>query len=106
MAGHCPLSTEGGGNTMYRALCSAFAVLMALTVSLGFAAPAHARAYTFTRVADSARDGFDPFSFECSAINNQGDIAFRTARPPRRGTAVVPGIYRANADGKKITIIA
>jgi hypothetical protein len=28
------------------------------------------------QVADSAQDGFDPFSFECSAINNRGDIAF------------------------------
>ena len=62
--------------------------------------------YTFTRVADSAADGFDPFSFECSAINNQGDIAFRTARPARGGGPVIQGIYRANADGKKLTTIA
>jgi hypothetical protein len=62
--------------------------------------------YTFTRVADSAADGFDPFSFECSAINNQGDIAFRTARPARGGGPVIQGIYRANANGKKLTTIA
>lgn len=57
--------------------------------------------YTFTKVADSAGDGFDPFSFECSAINNHGDIAFRTARAPRRGSQLVQGIYRANAAGQR-----
>jgi len=88
--------------------------LAALTLLVAFAAPAsaavytdtRARGYVFTKVADSARDGFDPSSFECSAINNHGDIAFRTARLPRRGTAVIPGIYRADGQGKKLTTIA
>ena len=87
-----------------------FAMVAGLAIVLGamFSA-ARAQAapqYTFTRVADSAEDGFDPFSFECSAINNRGDIAFRTARPARGGGPVIQGIYRANADGRKLTTIA
>jgi len=59
----------------------------ALTLWMVCTAPASARVYTFTKVADSAPDGFDPFSFECSAINNGGDIAFRTARAPGAGVS-------------------
>jgi hypothetical protein len=86
-----------------------FALVAGLAMVLGamFSA-ARAQAapqYTFTRVADSAADGFDPFSFECSAINNRGDIAFRTARAPKRGSQLVQGIYRANADGSRLTTI-
>src|SRR5215218_735140 len=86
-----------------------FAMVAGLAIVLGamFSA-ARAQAapqYTFTRVADSAEDGFDPFSFECSAINNRGDIAFRTARAPRRGSQLIQGIYRANADGSRLTTI-
>src|SRR5215218_7374895 len=82
-----------------------FAMVAGLAIVLGamFSA-ARAQAapqYTFTRVADSAEDGFDPFSFECSAINNRGDIAFRTARAPRRGSQLIQGIYRANATGQR-----
>jgi hypothetical protein len=92
-----------------RLFALAFALVAGLAIVLGsmFSA-ARAQAapqYTFTKVADSAQDGFDPFSFECSAINNRGDIAFRTARVPRRGTQLIQGIYRANADGKKLTTI-
>jgi hypothetical protein len=88
-----------------------FAVVVGLAIVLGAmlsAAQAQESApqYTFTKVADSAEDGFDPFSFECSAINNRGDIAFRTARPARGGGPVIQGIYRANANGKKLTTIA
>ena len=88
-----------------------FAVVVGLALALGAmlsAAQAQESApqYTFTKVADSAEDGFDPFSFECSAINNRGDIAFRTARPARGGGPVIQGIYRANANGKKLTTIA
>jgi hypothetical protein len=81
-------------------------LLTLLLVLVAFAAPAHAQGYTFTRVVESAADGFSPFSFECSAINNRGDVAFRTARVPKRGSQLVQGIYRANADGKKLTTIA
>jgi len=80
--------------------------LAALTLWMVCAAPALARVYTFTKVADSTRDGFDPSSFECSAINNRGDIAFRTARPPQRGSQLIQGIYRADAGGTKLTTIA
>ena len=86
-----------------------FALMVGLAILLGAMLPAAqaqaAPQYTFTRVADSAEDGFDPFSFGCSAINNRGDIAFRTARAPRRGTQLIQGIYRANADGRKLTTI-
>jgi hypothetical protein len=60
--------------------------------------------YTFTKVADSAADGFDPFSFGCSSINNQADIAFRAGRLAPDGFNTVPGIYRINADGSLTTI--
>jgi hypothetical protein len=93
-----------------RLFALAFALVAGLTIALGaMLSAAHAQAapqYTFTKVADSAEDGFDPFSFECSAINNRGDIAFRTARPARDGGPVIQGIYRANANGKKLTTIA
>jgi hypothetical protein len=86
-----------------------FALVAGLAIALGaMLSAAQAQAapqYTFTRVADSAGDGFVPFSFECSAINNRGDIAFRTARAPRRGSQLIQGIYRANADGSRLTTI-
>src|SRR5438034_6231627 len=59
-------------------------MLAAVALLATFAAPAPAAPkYSFTKVADSVQDGFDPFSFECSAINNRGDVAFRTARGRR-----------------------
>lgn len=92
-----------------RVFALVIAVVAGLAIALGAtlsAAQAQAAPqYTFAKVADSAQDGFDPFSFECSAINNRGDIAFRTARAPRRGTQLVQGIYRANADGRRLTTI-
>jgi hypothetical protein len=79
-------------------------VLAALAAAA--AAPAQAADYSFTRVADSGADGFSPFGFECSGINNRGDIAFRTSSDPRRGTQQVQGIYRADADRKdKLTTV-
>ena len=60
--------------------------------------------YTFTKVADSAEDGFDPFSFGCAAINTRGDIAFRAGRLAPDGFNTIPGIYRVNADGTLTTI--
>jgi hypothetical protein len=82
-------------------------ILAALALLATFAAPTGAAPkYSFTKVADSVEDGFDPFSFECSAINNRGDIAFRTARGRRSETQLVQGIYRANADGRRRTTIA
>jgi len=60
--------------------------------------------YAFTKVADSARDGFDPNAFGCASINNQGDIAFRAGRTSSDGLNSFDGIYRANADGTLTTI--
>jgi hypothetical protein len=84
-----------------------FGTLLVLGLFASQAVPAYAQSYTFTKVADSAADGFSPFSFECSAINDNGDIAFRTSRVPRRGSQLIQGIYRANASGKpRLTTIA
>jgi hypothetical protein len=60
--------------------------------------------YTFTKVADSVEDGFDPNSFGCAAINTPGDIAFKAGRLAPDGFNTIPGIYRANADGTLTTI--
>jgi hypothetical protein len=60
--------------------------------------------YSFTRVADSTADGFDPNSFGCAAINAPGDVAFRAGRLAPDGFNTIPGVYRANADGTLTTI--
>jgi hypothetical protein len=77
----------------------------AVVLVSGVAAPAYAQSYTFTRVADSTEDGFAPFSFGCSSINNRGDIAFRAGRTAPDGFNTIPGIYRANAGGGLTTIV-
>jgi hypothetical protein len=91
-----------------RSLALAFALLTALSLVLG-AVLSDARAqtapqYTFTKVADSVEDGFDPFNFGCAAINTRGDIAFRAGRLAPDGFNTIDGIYRANADGTLTTI--
>src|ERR1044071_4651111 len=92
---------------MRRALYGTCGLLAALMVVLAFAPPASAQAYVFTKVVDSATDSFSPFSFECSSINNRGDIAFRTARIVPNEPIVTQGIYRANATGSpRLTTIA
>lgn len=92
---------------MRRTIHGLLGSLVALGLFVAQPVPAYAQAYTFTRVADSAADGFSPFSFECSAINNGGDIAFRTARVTAGVSPLVQGIYRANADGEpRLTTIA
>jgi hypothetical protein len=78
--------------------------LAALVLLTALAAPAYAQEYTFTKVADSAEDGFDLFSFGCAAINTPGDVAFRAGRVAPDGFNTIPGIYRANADGSLTTI--
>src|SRR5919197_345455 len=60
--------------------------------------------YTFTKVADSVRDDFNPNSFTCASINNRGDIAFRAGRTSADGLNSFDGIYRVNADGTLTTI--
>ncbi len=91
-----------------RLFATLFALAAGLTIVLG-AMLSDARAqttpqYTFTKVADSVEDGFDPFSFGCAAINTRGDIAFRAGRLAPDGFNTIPGIYRANADGTLTTI--
>jgi hypothetical protein len=74
----------------------------ALAMCAAFAAPAHAaKAYTFTKVVDSAADGFNrnTLAGACPSINNAGDIAFKSER------GNVDGIFRANADGTPLTTI-
>src|SRR3712207_7527502 len=61
--------------------------------------------YNFTKVADSAEDGFDPFSFGCATINTRGDIAFRAGRVAPDGFNTIPGIYRVNATDGSLTTI-
>jgi hypothetical protein len=73
-------------------------------VLVATASPAYAQGYEFTKVADSAEDAFDPFSFGCATINERGDIAFRAGRVAPDGFNTIPGIYRANADGTLTTI--
>jgi hypothetical protein len=94
--------------TTLRSLALMFALLAGLSLVLG-AVLSDARAqtapqYTFTKVADSTEDGFDPNSFGCAAINERGDIAFRAGRLAPDGFNTIPGIYRANADGTLTTI--
>jgi hypothetical protein len=81
-----------------------FAILVSLALLAALAAPAHAAQYGFTKVADSARDDFNPNSFTCASINNPGDIAFRAGRTSSDGLNSFDGIYRANADGSLTTI--
>jgi hypothetical protein len=44
------------------------------------ALPARAQDFTFVKLADSAEDGFDPFSFGCATINAADAVAFRAGR--------------------------
>ena len=92
-----------------RLFVTLFALATGLTIVLGaMLSDAQAQTtpqYTFTKVADSVEDGFDPNSFGCAAINTPGDIAFRAGRLTPDGFNTIPGIYRANAD-RTLTIIA
>ncbi len=86
-----------------RLMIAAIAALIALSV---LAAPAFAQvAYTFTKVADSTRDDFNPNSFTCASINDRGDIAFKAGRTSSDGLNSFDGIYRVNADGTITTIV-
>jgi hypothetical protein len=85
------------------ALAAGFAIV--LGARLSDAQAQAAPLYNFTKVADSARDDFDPFAFTCSSINNRGDVAFKAGRTTPDGLNSFDGIYRANANGS-LTIIA
>jgi hypothetical protein len=90
---------------MNRGVRGLVGVLAALALVAALPAPASAASYRFTKVADSLSDGFDPFSFGCSAINTQGDIAFRAGRPAADGFNTNEGIYRADVGGGLTTIV-
>ena len=81
-----------------------FVILVSLALFAVLAAPAYATNYGFIKVADSARDDFNPNSFTCASINNPGDIAFRAGRTSSDGLNSFDGIYRANANGSLTTI--
>jgi hypothetical protein len=87
-----------------RRLRSVLTALVPLAVVLALASPASAQGYTFTKVADSAQDGFEPNSFGCATINSGGAIAFKAGRLAPDGFNTIPGIYRANPDGSLTTI--
>jgi hypothetical protein len=80
-------------------------VLAALGLLAALAVPAQAATYTFTKVADSVRDDFNPESFTSASINNPGDIAFKAGRTTPDGLNSFDGIYRANANGTLTTIV-
>jgi hypothetical protein len=82
----------------------AIVAVLLLLLFVALAAPAYATRFTFTKVADSVRDDFNPNAFTCSSINNRGDIAFRAGRTTDGGLNSFDGIYRANADGTLTTI--
>ena len=79
--------------------------LAAAAMLLAPALPAHAQEVTFTKVADSTVDGFDPFSFGCATINAGGQVAFRAGRLAPDGFNTIPGIYRVDPDGTLTTIV-
>jgi hypothetical protein len=113
----CVHAAKGQGGVLRRQRSQAlrlFALLFALVAALAIALGAMLSAaqaetlgnYNFTKVADSAEDGFDPFSFGCTSINTRGDIAFRAGRVAPDGFNTIPGIYRVNAaDGSLTTIV-
>ena len=81
-------------------------LVLTTSILIGAAAsPAVAQEYDFVKVADSVRDGLDPFSFGCSSVNDRGDVAFRAGRPAADGFNVVDGIYRADATGGPLVTI-
>jgi hypothetical protein len=82
-----------------------FAAIAAMAILVALAAPASAQGYTFTKLADSTEDNFDPFSFGCASINAGGDVAFRAGRLAADGFNTIPGIYRVNASDGSITTI-
>jgi hypothetical protein len=55
--------------------------------------------YAFTTIVDSNRDGFDPSTFGCPALNDPGSVAVRAERP--NGAT---GIYRGRG-GPLTTIV-
>jgi hypothetical protein len=96
-------AVRGRTSTKRRTAAGALVAVAALAMVSAFAAPAHAaKNYVFTKVVDSAADGFNrnTLTGACTSINNGGDIAFKSER------GGVDGIFRVNADGSPRTTIA
>lgn len=66
----------------------ALALMMALILAL--ASPAQAQDYSFTKVADSTADDFEPFSFGCATINARGTSPSGPGAWPRTGSTPSP----------------
>jgi hypothetical protein len=98
------MSFAGGGARKLKLGLLACTAAVAIVTAL--APPALAQEYTFTKLADSTEDNFDPFSFGCASINAGGDVAFRAGRLAADGFNTIPGIYRVNAADGSITTIA
>jgi hypothetical protein len=60
---------------------AAIGAMAGLALVATLAGPVSAQAYTFTKLADSTEDGFDPFRFGCAATNARGDV-------PRSGSTL------------------
>ena len=85
----------------------ACAIVLATAAFVGLSAtPSWAQEYAFVKVADSASEGLDPFSFGCASVNTRSDVAFRAGRLAEDGFNVTDAIYRVNAsDGALVTIV-
>ena len=94
---------DGGARKLKLGL---FACAAAVAILTAQAPPALAQEYSFTKLADSTEDNFEPFSFGCASINAGGDVAFRAGRLAADGFNTTPGIYRVNAVDGSITTIA
>lgn len=82
------------------------ALIAAVGLVATLAGPAHAaEGYQFVKLADSATDGFDPFSFGCAAINASNQVAFRAGRVADDGFSTVDGIYRVDPGDERIVTI-
>jgi hypothetical protein len=98
-------AARGNRFSIDRALGVAVSAALVALSAIALASPAFAQTYTFIKVADSARDDFNPNSFTCASINDRSDVAFRAGRTSADGLNSFDGIYRANADGTITTIV-
>jgi hypothetical protein len=98
------ISFAGGGARKLK--LGLFTCAAAVAILTGLAPSALAQEYSFTKLADSTEDNFEPFSFGCASINAGGDVAFRAGRLAADGFNTTPGIYRVNAVDGSITTIA
>lgn len=79
--------------------CREDAVGPALTPLLSTTSSPSIQAYSYTIIADSKRDKFDPFEFGCPALNDAGAIAFRG-----RKISGATGIYRGSGTAPTVIV--